>query len=51
MAEAREIQRKALAAKAVGISEGVQDVVGYKGFPGWELMSVPWFGPLDLLIF
>jgi len=40
VAEAREIQRKALASKAVGISEGVpEDFVGYCGFPGWELLS------------
>eukprot|EP00435_Cladocopium_sp_Y103_P040164 s652_g10.t2 len=45
VAEAREVQRQALAAKAVGISRGVpEDFVGYSGFPGWELLSVPWFG-------
>ena len=24
-----------------------QDFVGYSGFPGWELLSVPWFGRSD----
>lgn len=25
-----------------------QDFVGYCGFPGWELLSVPWFGHWEL---
>ncbi|CAE7253094.1 unnamed protein product [Symbiodinium natans] len=43
--EAHQAQREAMAARAVGISEGANPAnVGYVGFPGWEALSVAWAG-------